>query len=119
MATSITLTMLGCFKERRSEISLIAVMGVPSRLSEESILMVLSATISPERRSLARLRHGVRAHTSEVEFTRLLRTLKESVGENEKPVSLRVCSLPVIDSRVVIFLQSVLHCLPLNHVVKA
>ena len=83
MATSITLTMLGCFKERRSEISLIAVMGVPSRLSEESILMVLSATISPERRSLARLRHGVRAHTSEVEFTRLLRTLKQSVGENE------------------------------------
>jgi hypothetical protein len=57
MATAITLTMLGCFKERRREISLIAVMGVPSRLSEESILIVLSATISPERRSRARLGH--------------------------------------------------------------
>src|SRR5271170_7988093 len=59
MATSITLTMLGCFKERRREISLMAVMGVPSRRSEESILIVLSATISPDRRSLARLGRDV------------------------------------------------------------
>jgi len=55
MATSITFTMLGCFNERRREISLIAVMGVPSRLSEASILIVFNATISPERRSRARL----------------------------------------------------------------
>lgn len=55
MATSITLTILGCRNERRREISLIAVMGVPSRFSEASILTVLSATMSPERRSRARL----------------------------------------------------------------
>ena len=55
MATSITFTMLGCRNERRRDISLTAVMGVPSRFSELSILTVFSATISPERRSRARL----------------------------------------------------------------
>ena len=55
-ATSMTLTMFACFNERRREISLIAVMGVPSRRSEVSILIVFNATISPERRSRARLK---------------------------------------------------------------
>lgn len=80
MATSITLTMLGCERERRREISLIAVMGVPSRFSEESILIVLRATMLPERRSRARLAVSmdrlVRQWQGQArERTRLLRTL--------------------------------------------
>ena len=55
METSMTLTILGWRNERRREISLIAVIGVPSRFSAESIRIVLSATICPERRSRARL----------------------------------------------------------------
>ena len=68
MATSITFTIFGCRNDRRREISLIAVMGVPSRFSEASILIVLSATISPERRSRARLKPMLGAKTNEREL---------------------------------------------------